>query len=600
MPADWRRVGSTTLDLRLASVASGPVERVWFADDGARLYVRTSFNRIYSTTDFEHWQFTNDVPVPDTPLGFTQHLPEKTAKTKTAPSLGSRIYAIGANAYRSDDGGYSWTNLTAFKDRSIIGNGLADLAVSPKDPDEIAIAGAQGVWRSLDGGKSWTGINHGLPNLPVRRIVNLPDGKGTLRIIADKAGTELEWPSGEKIGWKPIQDAAVIEQAAGKTTLSKVFGSTVTALAANGDFAYAGSADGKLRASSDSGATWLPFDIPGGGTVESIFVDPKDPQFALAAISGNSRIRVERTWNAGRLWDDLSDNLPPGSAHGTTADRQSGALYVATDHGVFMTYTDTHALGPPTPWTLVKAGPDNAAAMDVMLDTGGNQLYVAFEGAGIFAAMAPHRLKDPRVVSAGDMIVRPAAPGSLLSVVGRHVQSAQAGDKPAPVLAASDGQSQIQVPFDVIGSTLNLSMDSAAGKITLGLPLKNVSPSVFVDRDGSPLVMNADTGLLLDAATPAKSGSRLQIFTTGLGKVKPDWPTGIAAPLENSPRVVATTKVYLDRQPIDVSRAILAPGYVGFYLVEVQLPNIVNRGPAELYVEVEGHQSNRVRVHLEP
>jgi uncharacterized protein (TIGR03437 family) len=248
----------------------------------------------------------------------------------------------------------------------------------------------------------------------------------------------------------------------------------------------------------------------------------------------------------------------------------------------------------------VKEGPDNAAAMDVMLDTGGNQLYVAFQGAGIFAAMAPHRLKDPRVVSAGDMLVRPAAPGSLLSVVGRNVQSAQAGDKPAPVLAASDDQSHIQVPFDVSGSTLNLSMNSATGKITLDLPLKNVSPSVFVDRDGSPLVMNADTGLLLDAATPAKSGSRIQIFTTGLGKVKPDWPTGIAAPLENSPRVVAATKVYLDRQPIDVSRAILAPGYIGFYLIEVQLPNIVNSGPAELYVEVEGHQSNRVRVHLEP
>jgi uncharacterized protein (TIGR03437 family) len=112
--------------------------------------------------------------------------------------------------------------------------------------------------------------------------------------------------------------------------------------------------------------------------------------------------------------------------------------------------------------------------------------------------------------------------------------------------------------------------------------------------------MNADTGLLLDAATPAKSGSRIQIFTTGLGKVKPDWPTGIAAPLENSPRVVAATKVYLDRQPIDVSRAILAPGYIGFYLIEVQLPNIVNSGPAELYVEVEGQQSNLVRVYLEP
>jgi uncharacterized protein (TIGR03437 family) len=597
---DWRHVGSTALDLSLASLATGPVERVWYAGDGSRLYVRTSLKRIYSTADFEHWEFVNDASAPDTPSGSVQTLPEKGAKPQTAATLASRIYAIGKYAYRSDDGGYTWTNLTAFKNRSIIGDDLADLAISPRNPDEIVVTGGQGVWRSLDGGQSWAGLNQMLPNLPVRRIVRLPDGNGALRIMADNPGPELEWPAGEKSGWKPVVDAAAVEDAARKSILSITFGTTVTALVSAGDFAYAGSADGKLRTSADRGISWQTFDIPGGGAVDGIFVDPKDPQFALAAISGNPRVRVERTLNAGRLWDDLSDNLPGGSAHGITADRQSGAVYVATDRGVFMTYADTRALAPSTPWTLVKAGPDNAAAVDVTLDSAGNQLYVAFEGNGIYAAMAPHRLKEPRVVSAGDMAVRAAAPGSLMSVVGRSVQSAKAGDKQVPVLAATEEQSQIQVPFEVSGSTLNLSMDSAAGRITLGLPLKNVSPSVFVDPEGNPLVLNADTGLLLDASTPAKSGSRLQIFATGLGKVIPDWPAGIPAPLDSPPRVIAPTKVYLDRQTIEVTRAILAPGYIGFYLLEVRLPNVVNSGPAELYIEVEGQQSNRVRVYLEP
>lgn len=378
--------------------------------------------------------------------------------------------------------------------------------------------------------------------------------------------------------------------------LSKAFESVVTTLATGGDFFYAGTLDGKLRSSSDRGATWQSFEIPGGGVIENIFLDPKDPQFALAAIAGNAKVRLERTLNAGRLWDDITDNLPAGSAHGITADRQSGALYVAVDRGVFMTYTDTHALAPSTPWTLVKAGPENSVAVDVRLDNAGNQLYAAFEGDGLFATMAPHRFRDPRVVSAGDMIERPASPGALLSVVGRNIQSAQAGNRPAPVFE----QSQIQVPFEVTGSTLNLSLESTSGRITMGLPLKSVSPSIFVDRDGSPIVLNADTGLLLDATTPARSSSRLQIFATGMGKVTPDWPTGIPAPLDSPPRVAAATKVYLDREAIEVTRAILAPGYVGFYLIEVQLPGILNRGPAELYVEVDGQQSNRVRVYLEP
>jgi uncharacterized protein (TIGR03437 family) len=64
--------------------------------------------------------------------------------------------------------------------------------------------------------------------------------------------------------------------------------------------------------------------------------------------------------------------------------------------------------------------------------------------------------------------------------------------------------------------------------------------------------------------------------------------------------VITPVRVFLDRTPVEVTRATLAPGYVGFYLVEVQLPSIVNSGPAELYIEAGGHESNRVRIYLEP
>jgi uncharacterized protein (TIGR03437 family) len=63
--------------------------------------------------------------------------------------------------------------------------------------------------------------------------------------------------------------------------------------------------------------------------------------------------------------------------------------------------------------------------------------------------------------------------------------------------------------------------------------------------------------------------------------------------------VAATVTAYLDRQPVEVSRAVLAP-YIGFYMVEIEVPKIVNYGPAELYIEVGGKASNRVRVYIEP
>ena len=93
----------------------------------------------------------------------------------------------------------------------------------------------------------------------------------------------------------------------------------------------------------------------------------------------------------------------------------------------------------------------------------------------------------------------------------------QIGDQNAPVLAATDVESQIQVPFNVSGSTVQLATQTSSGNRQLGLSLLPASPSIFVDPDGVALVMNADSGLVLDPATPARSGARLQIIATGLG-----------------------------------------------------------------------------------
>jgi uncharacterized protein (TIGR03437 family) len=114
------------------------------------------------------------------------------------------------------------------------------------------------------------------------------------------------------------------------------------------------------------------------------------------------------------------------------------------------------------------------------------------------------------------------------------------------------------------------------------------------------MLLDADSGLMLETGVTARSHGRIQILATGLGKVRPDWPTGMPAPLENPPAVAVTVKAYLDRAPVEVTRATLAPGYIGFYLVELQLPAIVNAGPAELYISADGQDSNRVQVGVQP
>jgi len=169
------------------------------------------------------------------------------------------------------------------------------------------------------------------------------------------------------------------------------------------------------------------------------------------------------------------------------------------------------------------------------------------------------------------------------------------------VLSASDGESQIQVPFEAVGPNVSLSLETNAGPLTLGLPVLPVSPAIFVGTDGSPMIYDADSGLPLDARNTARSNGRIQILATGLGKVRPDWPIHLATPLTNPPAVVAGIKVYLDGTPLEVPQATLAPGYPsGFYLVEAQLPSITNLGTSALYITADGQESNHVQIVTEP
>jgi uncharacterized protein (TIGR03437 family) len=599
-PVEWRRVGNPSMEVGLASPATGPVQTVWYSPDGARLYARTRAGRVFETIDFESWTPAQGASEPaDTPPPAVDRLPEPGAKLALAAAAPGRIYALGTQLYRSDDGGHSWSNLTAFHNQSIIGAAQRSVAVSAGDPDQLAVANDFGVWRSMDGGLSWSGLNLYLPNLPVSRILATPGGMhGTRILVRDLGAMELA-PGAE--AWQPTSDAQAEAEGPALRRASQTLGTRITAVAASGQTVYAGAADGRIWVSLDAGGSWSASPRLGAnGPVERIFADPSEPRVALAAVGG-AGAHVLRTTNSGGFWDDLTSNLPDAPAHGVTAVRSAGVVYVATDKGVFFAAADLENAGPAAvTWTPISGRLPAAPATDVKLDANGDQLYAALDGYGVYATAAPHRLRTLRLVNAADFSTRAAAPGSLISVVGGRVNSANAGTLSFPVLAASEGESQIQVPFEASAANFSLALETGRGRFTLGLPVQAVSPAIFVNRDGSPMILDGDSGFVLDGRNAAHSGSRLQILGTGLGKVRPDWPTGMAAPLENPPVVAATVKAYLDRVPVQVTRAALAPGYIGFYLIEVQLPVLVNAGPAELYITADGQESNRVQVVLEP
>jgi uncharacterized protein (TIGR03437 family) len=603
--ADWYHAGNQLVDLSLADLATGPVDRVWYSADGSTLYARSFSGKTFETSDFETWRASAAVaPAATEAMPGRSPAPEPNAHLRAVASQPSSLYGFSRFVYRSKDGGVNWENLTAFRTQSLIGEGLRDLAVSPRDGEDIAVASGAGVFRSVDGGKSWSGLNQGLPNFPGARIRNVPSQERGVQLELPGAAM-VEWQPGETIAWRLIDNTAALTDARLQQALAEPGGPRATAVKLLGNVAYVGYADGSLSLKSGGVTnTWA----TQGGAVESFWVDSTDSRVALAVLGSRSQAaagiapdHVRRTVSGGDYWEPITANLPDVAVRGVTASRSGGAIYLATDSGVYYGRSDPGSSGAPVSWQKVTGLP-SARVTDVMLDPTGNQLWAAVEGYGVYATIAPHRLTSPSVASAADMTPRAAAPGALMSVIGAKITSATAGDLTVPVLSATDTQSEIQIPFDVRGETLALSLNPASGvRVTTPLTLAAASPAIFVSKDGAPLVLDAQTNSLLDAAHPAHAQTRIQVLATGLGRVNPDWPTGVETPMgDNPPIVAAKVSAFLDRAPVTVTRAVLAPGLTGFYLVELELPKIVNYGPVELHLEAGGHTSNRVRVYIEP
>ncbi len=587
VPTAWKRIAGTTINEALAEPASGPVSAAWYAAGSSALLAQTVSGRVFETADFVHWRLSTTAIAPASGFSVTTlplSLPEAGAKVQAASG---RFYAMASqNLYTSEDNGQTWLNLTGFNSRSVIGGGFSALAVSPANPQEISAANQFGVWRSLDGGLTWQGLNEDLPNLTVRKWL----GRRTI-LLAD--GTLAEAGPG---GWSPTQGSD--PELALRARFGGAIHADVSAAAeSTTGIAYAGTADGRLLVSRDSGKTWNENPAgPLGSTVARFWVDGERPDVALAAAGA----RLFRTVNGGLFWDQVTGALPPGQIHGIAADRSAGVVYVATDGGVFSGSVSLNDAGAAASnWTSVARALPVAPAWDVAL-TADNTLIVALDGYGVFETAAPHRTRTVKIVSGADLTERAAAPGSLVSVLGARVQAVRNQGASYPVLAASDQSSQVQVPFEAAAGTFSLALEGATDRWTLPLTVKEAAPAIFVDSDGSPLVLDADSGLVLDPKIAVYAGSTVQILATGLGKVAPEWPTGQPAPLDTPHNVIGSVTAFLDGRQVEVKRASLAPGYVGYYLVELQVPAIVNRGASEFRLVMNGEESNRVKLYLEP
>lgn len=174
-----------------------------------------------------------------------------------APSNPDVMYAGDdrARVYRSQDGGRTWKEAAALPSGM-----LTELWVAPQEPNIFLIGGAEGLFRSEDGGETFTQV---LGRGVVQRSLT-GDALGVVYVIR---GDRLMRSTDTGLSWEPVPGVV-----------------SPVAVAAHGERLYVAVPGGVMR-SVDGGASWefTGYDPTELGTVSGLAIDPTNPDKVYSA-----------------------------------------------------------------------------------------------------------------------------------------------------------------------------------------------------------------------------------------------------------------------------------------------------------------------------
>jgi len=226
---------------------------------------------------------------------------------------------------------------------------------------------------------------------------------------------------------------------------------------------------------------------------------------------------------------------------------------------------------------------------------------------------APPAISPGGAVNAASFSAK-VAPGSLFSVFGSDLApatdiakslplstslsgtSVTVGGKAAPLVFVSAGQVNAQVPYEVTEGDNVPVIVTVNGVSSLAATVSVVSaaPGIFQFGNKRAVVQNEDY-TVNNTDNPAKAGSYVVAYLTGMGR--PDNPvaTGNGAGSDPLSRPRATVAVTIGSQPAEIAFAGLSPGFVGLTQVNLKIPNLP-AGDYPLVVTVNGEKSNPAMV----
>ena len=224
---------------------------------------------------------------------------------------------------------------------------VSTIAIHPRDPDVVYAGGAQGgVWRTENGGSSWTPLTDGECSLAMGSIAIDPvdpdivyAGTGEQHFSGDSyygCGVLRSLDGG--VSWQQLGRDVFVRRSpvtgrngmgTGGARISRVLVDRASAGSANATTVLTASTFGLFRSTS-SGLGWT---LVLDGIATDLVAHPHDPSVLLAGIFGEG---VYRSTDTGASWTRLAMDLPhdPGRIILAIAPSDPDVAYAGVVHGL--------------------------------------------------------------------------------------------------------------------------------------------------------------------------------------------------------------------------------------------------------------------------
>ncbi len=170
--------------------------------------------------------------------------------------------------------------------------------------------------------------------------------------------------------------------------------------------------------------------------------------------------------------------------------------------------------------------------------------------------------------------------------------------KQLPLLYASDGQINVQIPYEVTPNLTQSLVVNRNGALSAAVPIavSSVQPSIFLAGPTQGVIVDPK-GVLKDPTSPATAGSVVTIYCTGLGPVTPPVASGVGAPGPTS--LVNSASLTIGGVNAAIQYAGLTPGSPGLYQVNAVVPPGVtgNAIPVVLTVGTQSSPAATMAIH---